>query len=67
MLSNTSSLEPSTETVLGTVSNRDVADFQMAIVSAEIAQEPYWLSTTGAQRGALLRKWHGLLIENQDD
>lgn len=49
------------------MSNCDLADFQKAIASAEGAQEPYWLSTTAAERGALLRRWHDLLIENQDD
>ncbi|CAI7678203.1 unnamed protein product [Penicillium manginii] len=38
-----------------------------AIVSAESVQEEYFLSTTGAQRGALLRKWNDLIIANRND
>ncbi|KAJ5739520.1 aldehyde dehydrogenase [Penicillium manginii] len=59
--------EPSTGTVLGKVSDCDLADFQKAIVSAESVQEEYFLSTTGAQRGALLRKWNDLIIANRND
>lgn len=60
-------IEPSTDTVLGTVSNCELADFKKAIVSAEKAQEEFYESTTATQRGALLRKWFNLIMANQDD
>ncbi|KAJ6007883.1 aldehyde dehydrogenase [Penicillium herquei] len=59
--------EPSTGTILGNVSNCELADFQKAIESAESVQEEYFFSTTGAQRGALLRKWNDLILANQHD
>ncbi|KAF2671095.1 aldehyde dehydrogenase [Microthyrium microscopicum] len=59
--------EPSTGTVLGKVSNCDLADFQAAIKSAELAQADFWENTTASQRGGLLRKWYDLIIANADD
>ncbi|KAE9993151.1 hypothetical protein EG327_006330 [Venturia inaequalis] len=59
--------EPSTDTVLGQVSNCDLADFKKAIASAEKAQGEFYESTTALQRGALLRKWFDLIMANQDD
>ncbi|KAL5362561.1 hypothetical protein BJX96DRAFT_102720 [Aspergillus floccosus] len=56
--------EPSTAQVLGTVADCDVDDIRLAIQSANLAQESYYSSTTAAQRGALLRKWHVLIMEN---
>lgn len=60
-------IEPSTDTVLGTVSNCELADFKKAIDSAEKAQEEFYESTTATQRGTLLRKWFNLIMANQDD
>ncbi|KAE9984119.1 hypothetical protein BLS_003017, partial [Venturia inaequalis] len=60
-------VEPSTDTVLGQVSNCDLADFKKAIASAEKAQGEFYESTTALQRGALLRKWFDLIMANQDD
>ncbi|KAF2012993.1 aldehyde dehydrogenase [Aaosphaeria arxii CBS 175.79] len=59
--------EPSTATVLGKVADCDLADFQNAIKSASEAQPKFFASTTGTSRGALLRKWYELIIQNQDD
>ncbi|KAF2395780.1 aldehyde dehydrogenase [Trichodelitschia bisporula] len=59
--------EPSTATVLGRVSNCELADFKAAISSAEKAQTEFWESTTAAQRGAILRKWNDLILANTDD
>ncbi|KAH6967993.1 Aldehyde/histidinol dehydrogenase, partial [Fusarium avenaceum] len=59
--------EPSTATVLGQVANCTLEDFQTAIRSADAAQTSYFDTTTGASRGALLRKWHNLVIANQED
>jgi acyl-CoA reductase-like NAD-dependent aldehyde dehydrogenase len=60
-------IEPSTDTVLGEVSNCELADFKKAIDSAEKAQEEFYESTTATQRGAFLRKWFNLIMANQDD
>ncbi|KIV99421.1 uncharacterized protein PV09_08959 [Verruconis gallopava] len=59
--------EPATGTVLGQVANCDVNDFRTAIASASAAQKEYYYNTTGTERGELLRKWHDLIIQNQDD
>jgi succinate-semialdehyde dehydrogenase/glutarate-semialdehyde dehydrogenase len=59
--------EPSTATVLGQVANCALEDFQTAIKSADAAQTKYFDSTTGASRGALLRKWYDLVLANQED
>ncbi|KAF5553676.1 hypothetical protein FMEXI_2325 [Fusarium mexicanum] len=59
--------EPSTSTVLGHVSNCALDDFQRAISSAAEAQEDFFEATTGAQRGALLRRWNDLILANADD
>ncbi|KAJ5110116.1 hypothetical protein N7532_002761 [Penicillium argentinense] len=59
--------EPSTARVLGTVADCDLNDVQSAIKSAHAAQKSYYTSTTAAQRGSLLRKWHDLVIKNVED
>ncbi|OAL53140.1 succinate-semialdehyde dehydrogenase [Pyrenochaeta sp. DS3sAY3a] len=60
-------IEPSSEAVLGRVSNADLSDFKKAIGSAAIAQEDFVRSTTAAQRGSQLRTWYDLIIANQED
>lgn len=52
---------------MGKVSNCTVEDFQKAIESADKAQRSFFESTTGIQRGTLLRKWNDLILENLDD
>ncbi|KAF4974861.1 hypothetical protein FZEAL_8290, partial [Fusarium zealandicum] len=59
--------EPSTATVLGKVANCALEDFKKAIASADAAQTKFFESTTGASRGALLRKWYELVLANQED
>ncbi|KAL3417054.1 succinate-semialdehyde dehydrogenase [Phlyctema vagabunda] len=59
--------EPSSGAVLGTVSNCNLEDFQLAIHSASEAQCSFYEGTTGAFRGSLLRKWNDLILENLDD
>ncbi|CAG8909797.1 unnamed protein product [Penicillium egyptiacum] len=59
--------EPSTAQVLRTVANCDLKDVHSAIESANVARKKYYSSTTAAQRGSLLRKWHNLVIENVED
>ncbi|KAJ4413396.1 hypothetical protein N0V82_008565 [Gnomoniopsis sp. IMI 355080] len=59
--------EPSSTSVLGKVSDCNLDDFQTAIKSADAAQRKFFESTTGTQRGALLRKWNDLILENIED
>ncbi|OBU00398.1 hypothetical protein VE01_01388 [Pseudogymnoascus verrucosus] len=59
--------EPSSVAVLGQVSDCNLEDFQKAVQSANEAQRNFYESTTGTARGALLRKWNNLILENQDD
>lgn len=59
--------EPATSTVLGQVSDCTLEDFKKAIRSAHDAQIKFNDSTTGAQRGALLRRWNDLILQNIDD
>ncbi|KAK5082614.1 hypothetical protein LTR70_007532 [Exophiala xenobiotica] len=60
-------IEPSTETVLGQVQSCDTQHFQNAIQSANKAQSEYFKSTTGHTRGAFLKKWASLILENKRD
>ncbi|KAH7109897.1 Aldehyde/histidinol dehydrogenase [Dendryphion nanum] len=60
-------IEPSTGTILGKVANAELDDFRKAIASAELAQEEFYQSTTAAQRGGILKKWHELITTNEDD
>ncbi|CAH0027315.1 unnamed protein product [Clonostachys rhizophaga] len=59
--------EPSTSTVLGRVANCNREDIQKAVESAAKAQPTYFQNTTGKSRGALLRKWHDLIMANAED
>uniref|UniRef100_A0A8H7MZT4 Aldehyde dehydrogenase domain-containing protein n=1 Tax=Bionectria ochroleuca TaxID=29856 RepID=A0A8H7MZT4_BIOOC len=59
--------EPSTSTVLGRVANCNREDIQKAVKSAAKAQPTYFRNTTGKSRGALLRKWHDLIMANAED
>ncbi|KAJ5106600.1 hypothetical protein N7456_003275, partial [Penicillium angulare] len=59
--------EPSTGAVLGQVANCDLQDFQRAIQSADEIQPTFFSTTTGAARGALLRKWNDLILANKED
>ncbi|KAK9446902.1 aldehyde dehydrogenase domain-containing protein [Limtongia smithiae] len=59
--------EPSTATVLGTVSDMTRADFITAIQSAETGYRKFYASTTAHERGAMLRRWFDLIIANKED
>lgn len=59
--------EPSSATVLGRVADCTVEDFRAAIDAAHLAQQDYADSTTGAERGAFLRRWCSLILENVND
>ncbi|KAL2832603.1 Aldehyde/histidinol dehydrogenase [Aspergillus cavernicola] len=56
--------EPSTGQVLGTAASSSMENMQSAIQSAHTAQQEYFTSTTAAARGALLQKWHDLVMAN---
>lgn len=53
--------------MLAKVANCEVKDFHDAIAAADVAQQDFFENTTAAQRGALLRKWNDLILENLDD
>jgi succinate-semialdehyde dehydrogenase/glutarate-semialdehyde dehydrogenase len=44
-----------------------VEDFQKAIHSANVAQPKFFYGHTATERGALLRKWYDLIMENRED
>lgn len=60
-------VEPSTETILGTVQSCSSQHFQTAIESAHVAQTKYFASTTGPSRGALLKEWASSILANKKD
>lgn len=57
---------PATDKVLGTIPKMEDAETRRAIESAERAW-PEWRAKTGKERGAIIRRWHDLMLENQDD
>jgi succinate-semialdehyde dehydrogenase/glutarate-semialdehyde dehydrogenase len=58
--------DPATGEVIGTVPNAGTAETRRAIEAAEQAL-PAWRARTAKDRGALLRKWHDLMLQHQDD
>jgi succinate-semialdehyde dehydrogenase/glutarate-semialdehyde dehydrogenase len=57
---------PATGDVLGTVPNMGNVETRRAIDAANAAW-PEWRGQTGKERGAIIRRWHDLMLENQDD
>ena len=57
---------PSSGEKLADVTDLSVEDVTLAIDGAYDAQAD-WAAKTGKERGAILRKWHDLMIENIDD
>lgn len=57
---------PATGEVIGAVPDLAPADIAAAIEGAETAQKAWQKQTAGA-RGAILQRWHDLILENQDD
>ena len=57
---------PATGEVLGTVPNLGVAETRAAIEAAHAAF-PAWAARTAKDRGAVLRRWHDLMLLNADD
>lgn len=59
-------VNPATGKVLGTVPRMTAGDIRQAINAADKALG-MWRSKTAAERGELLRRWHGLILQNRDD
>ncbi len=57
---------PATGEILGTVPKMGADETQRAIAAAERAW-PRWRAKTAKERAGVLRKWHDLMVENQDD
>ncbi|WP_299351522.1 NAD-dependent succinate-semialdehyde dehydrogenase [uncultured Shimia sp.] len=57
---------PATGDLVAQVTDMDVADTTAAIDAAYAAKAD-WASWTGKERGAVLRKWFDLMVENADD
>jgi succinate-semialdehyde dehydrogenase/glutarate-semialdehyde dehydrogenase len=57
---------PATGELLGSVPRMGAAETKRAIDAANAAWTA-WRKTTGKQRAAILRRWHDLMMENQDD
>ena len=57
---------PATGEALGTVPKMGAAETRRAIEAAERAY-PAWRALTAKERATILRKWHDLMMENQDD
>ncbi|MFN0194158.1 MAG: NAD-dependent succinate-semialdehyde dehydrogenase [Aestuariivirga sp.] len=57
---------PVNESVIGSVPRLGVAETRAAIEAAARAQKD-WAKKTAKERGAMLRKWFTLMMENQED
>ena len=57
---------PANGEVLGTVPKMGAAETRRAIEAAERAW-PAWRSKTAKERAVVLRRWHDLMMENQED
>lgn len=57
---------PATNTILGTVPKLGAAETRRAIEGAEAAF-PSWASKTAKERATILRRWHELMLEHEDD
>ncbi len=59
-------INPANQEIIATVSSVGVIETQQAITSAQQAQKT-WRATTAKDRSLLLRRWHDLLLKNQED
>jgi succinate-semialdehyde dehydrogenase/glutarate-semialdehyde dehydrogenase len=57
---------PATGELVATIASVGPAETQQAIAAAEAAQKT-WKKKTAKERAVLLRRWHDLLMENQED
>jgi succinate-semialdehyde dehydrogenase/glutarate-semialdehyde dehydrogenase len=58
--------DPATGELVGNVPSMGAVETRQAIDAANTAW-PAWRKKTAKERGAILRKWHDLMIENADD
>ncbi|MEC5408600.1 NAD-dependent succinate-semialdehyde dehydrogenase [Paraburkholderia sp. MPAMCS5] len=58
--------DPATDAVIGAVPLMGEAETKQAVLAAHNAW-PIWKQRTARERGAVLRKWHDLLLSNIDD
>ena len=58
--------DPATGEIVGNVPLMGAAETRQAIDAANAAW-PAWRKKTAKERGAILRKWHDLMMENADD
>ena len=57
---------PATGELIGRVPNLGAAETDAAIAAAEVAQKA-WAKRTAKERSVILRRWHDLMMENQED
>ncbi len=57
---------PATGEVLGTIPKMGAEETRRAIEAAQAAY-PAWRAKTAKERASILRRWHDLMMENQDD
>ena len=57
---------PATGTVIGTVPVMGAAETRRAIAAAQAAM-PGWVAKTAKERATVLRRWHDLMLANQED
>jgi succinate-semialdehyde dehydrogenase/glutarate-semialdehyde dehydrogenase len=57
---------PADGSLIGTVPNLGAVETEEAVAAAHRAL-PFWRFLTGKQRGAVLRRWHELILENIED
>ncbi len=57
---------PATGERLGSVPNMGAEETRRAIAAAQAAQ-PAWRARTAKERAAVLRKWHDLMMQHQED
>lgn len=57
---------PATDEIIGHVPNMGILETRQAIEAAKQAQ-PDWSRKTAKERSEILRRWYGLVLENQDD
>ncbi len=62
----TAIFNPATGELIGEVPNMGRAETRRAIEAAQSAQ-PAWRALTAKERAARLRRWYGLMLENQED
>jgi succinate-semialdehyde dehydrogenase/glutarate-semialdehyde dehydrogenase len=58
--------DPASGEVIASVPNLAAAETRRAIEAAERAWRP-WRELTAAERGTMLRRWHDLMLEHQED